>query len=234
MPTGKALAALLATAVALASAGCRDSQAERSRTSVLGNSTVERAPAAPTLTDASGQPIPTPPAPAGAQPQMARTGDDSALAVWLEETHVVAASWTRAGGWTAAQPLERIYGDASAPQVVSNGQGIAMALWRHRVGNIHSLRFSRFDAATGWAPPDVLPGAFPRPAAAGSPPAQHAPRLRMDSRGNVFAQWPSGFRANEMQVARYSAAQGWSQAASEPEPPASSASPARPAPSSAR
>lgn len=225
---------MLATALALSLAGCGDRQVERKSTAVLGNSTVERASPLPSLTDGGGQQIPPPSVPAGAQPQMARTGEESALAVWLQDTHVVASSWTRATGWSAAQPLERIYGDASAPQLVSNGQGMAMAVWRQRVGNIHSLRFSRFDAATGWAAPDVLPGAFPRPTAAGSPPSQFAPQLQMDSQGNVVAQWPSGFRANEMQVARYSAAEGWSHAASEPGLPASSASPARPAPSSAR
>jgi hypothetical protein len=226
--------ALLATSLALAIAGCGERSAERDRAAVLGNSTVQDAPSLPTLTDGGGQQIPPPSVPAGAQPQMVRTGDEGALAVWLQDAHVVASAWTHTAGWTAAQPLERIYGDASVPQLVSNGQGMAMAVWRQRVGNIHSLRFSRFDAATGWAPPDVLPGAFPRPAAVGSPAAQHAPQLRMDAQGNVVAQWPSGIRANEMQAARYSAAQGWSQPASAPEPSAPSASPARPAPSSAR
>jgi hypothetical protein len=225
---------LLATLLALAIGGCGDRTAESSLTAVLGNSTVQGALSLPTLTDGSGQQIPPPSVPAGAQPQMVLTGDESALAVWPQDAHVVASAWTRAAGWTAAQPLERIYGDASVPQLVSNGQGMAMAVWRQRVGNIHSLRFSRFDAATGWAPPDVLPGAFPRPAAVGSPAAQHAPQLRMDAQGNVDAQWPSGIRANEMQAARYSAAQGWSQAASAPEPSAPSASLARPAPSSGR
>jgi hypothetical protein len=221
--------ALLATSLALAIAGCGERSA-----AVLGNNTVQDAPSLPTLTDGGGQQIPPPSVPAGAQPQMVRTGDEGALAVWLQDAHVVASAWTHTAGWTAAQPLERIYGDASVPQLVSNGQGMAMAVWRQRVGNIHSLRFSRFDAATGWAPPDVLPGAFPRPAAVGSPAAQHAPQLRMNAQGNVVAQWPSGIRANEMQAARYSAAQGWSQPASAPEPSAPSASPARPAPSSAR
>jgi hypothetical protein len=221
-------AALLAAALALA--GCRDAQVEGKHTAVLGNST----PALPTLTDGSGQQIPAPPAPANAQAQVARTGDDSALAVWLQEGHLVASSWTRASGWSAAHPLERIYGDASAPQLASNGKGVAMAVWHQRVGNIHSLRFSRFDAATGWSAPDVLPGAFPRPSAAGSPPAQYAPQLQMDAQGNVAAQWPSGFRADEMQAARYSAAEGWSRAASAPAAPAPRASPAPRAPSSAQ
>jgi hypothetical protein len=225
---------LLATLLALAIGGCGDRTAESSLTAVLGNSTVQGALSLPTLTDGSGQQIPPPSVPAGAQPQMVLTGDESALAVWPQDAHVVASAWTRAAGWTAAQPLERIYGDASVPQLVSNGQGMAMAVWRQRVGSIHSLRFSRFDAAIGWATPDVPPGAFPRPAAVGSPAAHHAPQLRMDAQGNVDAQWPSGIRANEMQAARYSAAQGWSQAASAPEPSAPSASPARPAPSSGR
>jgi hypothetical protein len=221
-------AALLAAALMLA--GCRDAQMDGKHTAVLGAAT----PALPTLTDGSGQQIPPPTAPANAQAQVARTGDDSALAVWLQDGHVVASSWTRASGWSAAQPLERIYGDASTPQLASNGKGVAMAVWHQRVGNIHSLRFSRFDPATGWSPPDVVPGAFPRPPAAGASPGQYAPQLQMDPQGNVAAQWPSGFRADETQVARYSAAEGWTRAASAPAASAPRASPARPAPSSAQ
>ena len=74
--------------------------------------------------------------------------------------------------------------------------GLAMAVWHHQVGNIHSLRFSRWDA-NGWSVPDVLPGALPRPAVAGMRSGQNAPQLHMDAQGAVLARWPSGFYASE-------------------------------------
>ena len=160
-----------------------------------------------------------------------RSGDEQAIAAWIADHHVVAATWTPAG-WSAPQPLERIYVDSGDVQLASNGQGRAMAVWHHRVGNIHSLRFSRFDAQ-GWSVPDVIPGALPRPEAAGAPPGNDAPQLQMDAQGNVVAQWPSGFDANETQVARYVEGQGWQGATSEPVASAPSASPPPRAPSSA-
>jgi len=217
----------------LLAAGCRDAGVERGHTAVLGGHgrQAERPSAAPMLTDAHGQAIPAPPAPAQARPQMARTGDESALAVWVEAGHVVAAAWTRAGGWSTPEPLERIYGESREPQLAGNGSGVAMAVWHHTVGNIHSLRFSRYEAATGWSPPDVLPGALPRPPVAGAAPGQDAPRLQVDAAGNAVAQWPSGFHANEMQTARYVAGDGWTPAANEPlasAAPAASAAPSSP------
>lgn len=214
-----AVPALLLVA-ALALAGCQRAEHD---TRTLGGSGPPAASSA----------VPKPPAPASAQPIVVRLGEDAALAAWLQDEHVVAATWARTGGWSASQPLERIYGTASELQLASNGQGIAMAVWHHRVGNIHSLRFSRYDAS-GWSVPDVLPGALPRPAVAGAPSGQDAPQLYVDAEGNVLARWPSGFRANEMQVARYTAGAGWSHAASEPLASAPSASPAPPAASSAR
>jgi hypothetical protein len=224
----------LVVALAFVLAGCGDANVERHNTAVLGGygAPVDRSTAAPTLTDASGQTIPAPPAPAGVRPQMVRSGDDAALAVWLQGGDVVASSWTRATGWSAAQPLESLHGESTGPQLASNGKGQAMAVWHHQVGNIHSLRFSRFEAATGWSVPDVVPGAMPRPEVVGAPPGQNGPRLQMDAEGNVRAEWPSGFHANEVQVARYGVTGGWTRATSEPvasAPAASSAPPAAPA-----
>jgi hypothetical protein len=216
MKSGAALAAWVLAAAAMLAACDRD---HRSNTAVLGSNGPDVArsgPATPPLTDGHGQPIPPVPAPAGRPFEAVRTGDDAAQAVWIMDDHVVASGWTRTGGWSPPQPLERIYGESSAPRIVSNGHGAAMAVWHHRVGNIHSLRFSRFDDATGWSLPDVLPGALPRPQSVGAPPGQDAPQLQMDAAGNVVAHWSSGFRANEVQSARYVVGQGWSAAASEP------------------
>ncbi|WP_460890849.1 hypothetical protein, partial [Ramlibacter alkalitolerans] len=163
-----------------------------------------------------------------------RSGEAAALAVWVQDGHVLASAFARPGGWAPAKPLEDIYGEASDPQLASNGRAAAMAVWRHTVGSIQSLRFSRFDAASGWTPPDVVPGALPRPNAAGAARDDDAPRLTMDADGNVIARWASGFAPTEEQVARYTPGQGWSRALSEPVASAQSASPAPPAPSSAR
>jgi hypothetical protein len=228
MKHGGALALLL---VGLALAGCRDAKVDhKNNTAVLGGYGHE-SPASQALTDGRGQAIPAPPAPASMAVRAVRTGDEAAIAAWVEDKHVVASTWTRATGWSAPQPLERIYGESSELQVASNGQGPALAVWHHRVGNIHSLRFSRFDGS-GWSVPDVIPGALPQPAAAGSPAGQSAAQLEMDAQGNVVARWPSGFHADEMQVARYSVAEGWTHAASEPVASAQNASPAPRAPSS--
>jgi hypothetical protein len=222
MKAGGVLALLLAASLV---AGCKDA---KDNTAVLGG--YGHPSAGPP--DAQGQAIPAPPAPAGAKPQLVRVADEQAIAAWIADDHAVVSTWTPQAQWSAPQPLERIYGQSSDVQLASNGAGRAIAVWHHRVGNIHSLRFSVL-GPDGWSPPDVVPGALPRPSTPGAPPGVDAPRLQMDAQGNVLAQWPSGFHANEMQVARYTAGQGWSPAASEPVASAPSASPPPRAPSSA-
>ena len=210
-----ALPALMLLAV-LGLGACDRQSPTANNTAVLGGYGPGRDESANTvsLTDARGRPIPAPRAPARTPVQAVRSGDEAALAVWVQDGHVHASGWTRDGGWSPARPLEDIYGKASDPQVVSNGAGKAMAVWRHTVGSIQSLRFSRFDQASGWTTPDVMPGALPRPdASAGS---QDAPRLQMDAAGNVIAEWACGFNANELQTARYVEGSGWTRAESEP------------------
>lgn len=204
-------------AAVLALAGCDRGDAPRSHTAVLGGSAPGTAPGAAqwSLTDARGRGIPPPLLPPGATARAVRSADESALAVWVQDGHVVACTYAPATGWSAAQPLESIYGQASDPQLVSNGKGPAMAVWRHTVGNILSLRFSRYEPGAGWSQPDVMPGALPRPPSQGAAAGRDAPQLEMDARGNVLARWPSGFRAGEVQTARYVDGQGWTRAESE-------------------
>lgn len=226
----------LAVVAALALAACGKQELPQATTVGDPNNTAvlggygpggTRTPAAVTpLTDAAGQPIPSPPIPAGTQGQAVRSGDDSALAVWVQDGHVVGSYWTRERGWASLQPLEQIYGRSSDPQLASNGKGVAMAVWRHTVGSIQSLRYSRFDETTGWSHPDVMPGALPRPDVGGG---GDGPRLQMDARGNVVAEWASGFDAGEVQTSRYVEGSGWSRAASEPVAAAGAAAPAQPA-----
>lgn len=198
-------------------AGCGDDERPEAAgsTAVLGGfGAAPKKAASEPLVDSQGRPIPRPPAPRSATVQVVPTGADAAVAVWEQDHHVVTASYAAGRGWTPSVPLEEIYGEAGAPQLAGNGQGAALAVWQHTVGSIQSLRFSRFDATTGWSVPDVMPGALPRPPSrlAGA----SAPELHMDAQGNAFAQWPSGFADNEVQTSRYTAGQGWTRALSEP------------------
>ncbi|WP_325111326.1 hypothetical protein [Ramlibacter sp.] len=191
--------------LALACAGCGERGGD---TAVLGGNGGDEA--ARSASDRRALEVPPPPAPAGTPAQVVRTGEDTALAVWVQDSHVVSAAYGRAGGWSDARALEEIYGTASDAQLAGNGRGAAMAVWRHTVGNIQSLRFSRFDTASGWTAPDVLPGALPRPHAEGATDDQDAPQLTMQQDGSVTARWPSGFAEGEEQLARYTPGQGWS------------------------
>lgn len=211
MKHGRSLALLL---LAAALAACSDEAPESNETTRVLGGFGPHGTANPALSDSGGGRIPLPPAPSGIAAQVTPAGDDSALAVWIDANRVVGSRWQRDVGWSAPEPLERIYGESREVQLVGNGR-LAMAVWQHRVGNIHSLRFSRFDGLA-WSLPDVVPGALPRPAVAGAPPGSEAPRLEMDDLGNVTARWPSGFHAGEMQIARYAEGTGWSAAANEP------------------
>jgi hypothetical protein len=211
--SGLGLAVLAAAGLALT--GCGDEPAPRNTTAVLGGSGAPPAGDASTLTDARGQPIPRPPVAAGVQVQMARSGDEGALALWEEDGKVLASAFSRDTGWSGAVPLEQIYGRASDPQLASNGRGTAMALWRHTVGTIQSLRFSHFDPTSGWSVPDVVPGALPQPHVEGAARHDDAPRLAMDAQGKVTARWPSGFAVDEEQSAQFTPGEGWSRAVSE-------------------
>lgn len=216
----------LAIAAAGAVAACYDAD-EGGHTAIMGGSvgkTREASP--PALTDARGRGIPHPRLPAGALGRVMRAGEENAVAVWIHEHQPMASSYAPTSGWSPPQPLETLFGEASDAQLVANSAGSAMAVWRHTVGSIQSLRFSRFEPAVGWSIPDVMPGALPRPPGQGAP-----PQLEMDAAGNVTAQWPSGFDERETQVSRYTAGVGWSRAISERLANAAPAPPSpRPAP----
>lgn len=205
--------AVLALALAALLAACDEGPREGSHdTSVLGaRGEPDRPAGPPPLVDARGREIPQPSLPPNTAARIAAAGEQSALAVWVQDGTLTAATFAPATGWSEPQPLEDIHGDASDPELVANAEGKGLAVWRHTVGSIESLRFSRFTPGAGWSIPDVMPGALPRPRGAGGPIV-----LRMDGAGNAEARWPSGFDAREAQAARYTEGQGWSRALSEP------------------
>lgn len=193
-----AIPTCLAAALLAGLAACKD--APSPDTKVMGS----HGPAPSVAADQ----VPPPPTPPGARAVTAPIAGGQNLAAWVQDGHVRSATYAPATGWSAPQVLEDIFGTSSDLQLAGDGSGTAMAVWRHTVGSIQSLRFSRFDSA-GWSVPDVMPGALPR--AEGS-----QLRLEMDAQGHAVARWPSGFDAQESQVARYVPGQGWSKAVSEP------------------
>lgn len=202
---GRLAVPALVAALALA-AGCSDRSGDHD-TRVMGGAGGAPQPAG----DARGPGIPAPPLPPGIVAQVAPAGETGALALWVHEGRVAASVFAPGTGWSPPQRLEDIRGEASDAQLAANGEGKGMAVWRHTVGSIDSLRFSHFTPGAGWSIPDVMPGALPRPQASVA-----AIQLRMDEAGNATARWASGFDAHEMQVARFSEGEGWSRAVSEP------------------
>jgi hypothetical protein len=213
MQTHRRAVLALGFAAGLLLAGCDDHPrgADGNDTSVLGSAGGQRGPAAPGLTDARGREIPQPPLPPNTSARIAATGEENALAVWVQDGTLTASSYAPTAGWSAPQPLEEMHGDASDPELAANAQGKGLAVWRHTVGAIESLRFSLYTPGAGWSIPDVMPGALPRPRGAGGP-----IELRLDDAGNATARWPSGFDARQSQQARYTEGQGWSRAVDEP------------------
>lgn len=157
--------------------------------------------------------VPPPPAPRGARAELANAGDDATLALWEDRGTVYASRHTPGTGWEPARPLEDIGGEASNLRLASNGNGVAMAVWQHTVGRIESLRYSRWEAQRGWTPPDVMPGALPRPRqpgkTAGGLVEDAAPRLEVDAQGNARAQWLSGFAPDQVQASTYVPGESW-------------------------
>ncbi|MBA2676640.1 MAG: hypothetical protein H0U68_23570 [Ramlibacter sp.] len=222
-------AAVLAAAMLAVLGGCKragdTAQEEESTggTSVLGNYGWPR--------PSTQGPLSAPPAPPKAKVRMAPVAPHTTLAVWADQGRVYAARHSPVRGWDAAQALDPIYGQASAPRLVSNGQGSALVVWRHTVGHIDSLRYSHFDVRTGWSEADVVPGALPRAPASGQDAEATAPHLQMDGAGNVRAEWPSGFSQQQLQVSTFLPGEGWARPL---DVPLASAEPLAAAPARAR
>ena len=206
-------ARVVAIALGLAVAACGQDVPETATLGADGGRAHMWAPktGADPLVDGRGRPIPPPPVPEHVRAQAVRASENAVIALWVVEGRVFSSAWTADAGWSAAEPLEEIYGASTDVQLASNGRGVALAIWRHTVGSIQSLRFSRFEQGAGWSRPDVMPGALPQP-----PGADDGPRLDMDANGNATAQWPSGFDEGELQIARYVDGQGWTRPSSQP------------------
>lgn len=196
-----ALSLALAATTLLALSGCRDAPSPTaSNTAVLGGSGPPRSQAD----------IPPPQVSRAAHPQVVRLGEHEALAVWEEGGNILAARYFPITGWQPPEALENIGGQSSSPRIAANAGGVAIAVWQHTVGRIESLRYARFEDGRGWSPPDVMPGALPRPRQPGKTAPASLVTIEVDPRGNAVAQWPSGFDEGQQQVSTYVEGEGWS------------------------
>jgi hypothetical protein len=153
--------------------------------------------------------LPSPPAPPGTQVQMTMVDAKTGLALWEQDGRVMVSRYTNNTKWQTPHPLEGILGTASNARLASNGRGVAMAVWQHTLGEIESLRFSRWQPATGWSTPDVMPGALPQPRDSRFSARERAPVLEVDPQGNVRAEWRSGFNAEQVQASTFVPGEGW-------------------------
>lgn len=205
------------TAVAaslMVAAGCKRAVDTDADTRVLGSAPSAAPRPREALRDSSGAPIPAPTLPRGVQPQYALVTDSHAVALWVQDGRVMATRYRPYAGWEPAAELEGIEGRASLLRVAGNGRGVAMAVWRHNVGQIDSLRYSRFREGQGWSRPDVIAMALPRapqPGKTAGPPVEAAaPQIELDADGNARAQWLSGYEEHQVQVSTYVPNEGWS------------------------
>ncbi|MBC5764270.1 hypothetical protein [Ramlibacter albus] len=166
-------------------------------------SSVLSLPGSGTALSANG--FPRTPAPAGAEVEVAALPGGAALAVWTQDGHLRGSRYAPGAGWGAPQDVDTIRGEPSDLELAANANGEAMAVWRHTLGEIQSLRYARWQPASGWSPPEVIPGVLPRRLNSAV-----RPKLVMDNEGNVTLQWPSGFGGTSAQVTRYEAGRGWS------------------------
>lgn len=150
--------------------------------------------------------FPPTPAPKGTEVELVPQPGGGAVAVWPQDGQVRSSRYAPGAGWTEPQALEGIRGEVSDLELAGNMHGAAMAVWRHTLGDIQSLRYARFSVEEGWAPADVIPGLLPRRLNSGT-----RARLIMDDTGNVTLQWPSGFGGTSAQVTRFEAGRGWTQ-----------------------
>src|SRR5262249_53108088 len=130
------------------------------------------------------------------------------IAIWEQSelvqgnftTRLWSSTYTGAGAWS--DPV-LIGGDSGSSvsdgRVVSNGSGIAQALWREVGG---ALWTSRYTPGSGWGAAKSVESA-----ASGAGMAE----LAIDQDGNVLAVWQTAIMNNaHISYSRFSASDGWS------------------------
>jgi hypothetical protein len=123
------------------------------------------------------------------KPQIAMDGNGNALAVWVLSGGERAGIWSNRyvanAGWGAAAPIGPTgLGSARSPQVTSNLDGDAVAVWVQFDGVTDSVWSNRYTASGGWGRSEAIKSEDPRRA--------NGPQVAVDFAGDAVAIWSQG------------------------------------------
>ena len=153
------------------------------------------------------------------QPHVAIDDNGNAIAVWMQSNFAAnstaddiwASRYTAQSGWGAPVLIENDPLGAGQPRVAMDGAGNAIAVFSQQAGGRLVIHASRFEPATGWAPPTAIETDA---SAEGV-----APQIAMEANGRATVVWQAFIvpveTVTEYQVRsnRYTAAAGWGSAA---------------------
>ncbi len=139
--------------------------------------------------------------------QVALDGSGNAVAVWSQSDGLRNNIWSNRyaadSGWGEAELIETDNsGSAYNPQIVMDGSGNAMVVWRQPSGGRNSIWSNRYTVGAGWGTAELIE-------TDNSGHAQY-PQIAMDGSGNAVAVWSQsdGTRYNILSN-RYTEGAGW-------------------------
>ncbi len=138
-------------------------------------------------------------------PQVAAGPDGTAFAIWArtDANGDLRAETARydGTGWTTVEQLSAAGADAEYPDVVADGQGRAIAIWKNDDGVNRTIQARIFDG-TSWQAAEDLGAASP---------AGNTPVIAMNASGAAVAIWSVTSGPNLLiRTSRYTPAGGWS------------------------
>ncbi|MBI5739468.1 MAG: hypothetical protein HZA16_02005 [Nitrospirae bacterium] len=143
-------------------------------------------------------------------PQVAMDAQGNATAVWYqhdgERFNVWAGRYAAGTGWGEAVLIETDNaGDASGPQVATDAQGNATAVWYQYDGARTNVWANRYTAGTGWGEAVLIETDDTGDA--------YTPKVAMDAQGNATVVWYQyDGSVYNVWANRYSAGTGWAEA----------------------
>jgi predicted enzyme related to lactoylglutathione lyase len=140
-------------------------------------------------------------------PQVAVDAQGNAIAVWRQtdrtQNNIYANRYTAGTGWGTAELMEiDNAGSASSPQVATDSQGNAIAVWRQKERTQNNIYANRYTAGTGWGTAELIDVDNTGNAT--------SPQVAVDEQGNAIAVWRQTDRTqNNMYANWYTAGKGW-------------------------
>ena len=142
-------------------------------------------------------------------PQVAFDSNGNAIVVWAQRANAATSGrsiWANryiaGSGWGTAELIETDSGGASDPQIASDGNGNAIAVWTQSDGTYARMWVNRYTAGSGWGTPELI--------GTGNDGHARFPELAVDNSGNAIAVWTQSDGTRENAYAnRYTVGSGW-------------------------